>query len=40
MEQNIFMKKPIDVLNVGIKGILNVLELSKKYKIKKFIFSV
>ena len=34
-----FYEKPIDVLNVGIKGILNVLELSKKYKIKKFILA-
>ena len=31
-----FYDKPIDVLEVGIKGIFNVLELSLKYKIKNF----
>ena len=34
-----FYEKPLDVLNVGIKGMLNVLELSKKYKIKNFILA-
>ncbi len=34
-----FYEKPIDVLNVGLKGIINTLELSKKYKIKNFILA-
>ena len=34
-----FYEKPIDVLNVGLKGIINVLELSKKYNVKKFILA-
>ena len=34
-----FYEKPIEVLNVGLKGIINTLELSKKYKIKKFILA-
>lgn len=34
-----FYEKPIDVLNVGLKGIINILELSKKYNVKKFILA-
>ena len=31
-----FYEMPIDVLNVGIKGIFNILEICKDYKIKNF----
>ncbi len=31
-----FYDRPVDVMEVGIKGIFNVLELSSKYKIKNF----
>ena len=34
-----FYDRPIDVLNVGIKGIINILELSKEYKVKNFILA-
>lgn len=34
-----FYEKPIDVLNVGLKGIINILELSKEFKIKNFILA-
>jgi nucleoside-diphosphate-sugar epimerase len=31
-----FYDRPIDVIEVGIKGIFNILELSKKYAVKNF----
>jgi nucleoside-diphosphate-sugar epimerase len=31
-----FYDRPIDVMEVGIKGIFNVLELSSKYRVKNF----
>ena len=34
-----FYSKPQDVLDVSVRGILNAVEVSKKNKIKKFIFA-
>jgi nucleoside-diphosphate-sugar epimerase len=31
-----FYEMPIDVLNVGIKGIFNILEICKEHKIRNF----